>query len=188
MATDNLRQNDMEGRMTLYQLAAEWQRIEDELWESGGELTPELEAEMTETRESLVRKVDGYHSLYRKLGSVKDAASAEIERLMKIKRAADKAQSRLKDRLKWNMDVLGIDMLEGTLCKIGRRKSSRLNVDEDVMLSPYRDRIAALRAALPDYMTVEVGISKKAISDRFKGSDMLPAGCERVQNETIQIR
>ena len=178
----------MEGKMTLYQLAAEWQRIEDELWENGGEFTPELESEMTETKESLARKVDGYNTLYRKFGSVKDAASAEIDRLMKLKRVAENAQKRLKDRLKWNMDVLGIDSLEGSLCKISRRKSTALEVDEEVMLEPYRKRIAALEKSLPDYMTVDINISKKAISDQFKGSDVLPAGCERVQNETIQIR
>ena len=174
--------------MTLYQLASEWQRIEDELWESGGELTPELESEMTETKESLVRKVDGYSALYRKLQSVKDAASAEIDRLMKLKRTADKAQTRLKERLKWNMDVLNIDNLEGTLCKINRRKSSSLNVDEDVMLEPYRAKIGKLISALPPYMDVKVEISKKAISEQFKDTGILPAGCERVQNETIQIR
>lgn len=174
--------------MTLYQLSAEMARIEDELYESGGELTPELESELTETRESLTAKVDGYNSLYRKFGSVASSASAEIERLTKIKRVAEKAQQRVKDRLKWNMDALNIDSLEGSLCKISRRKSSSLNVDEDVMLEPYRKRIAALEKSLPDYMTVDINISKKAISDQFKGSDVLPAGCERVQNETIQIR
>lgn len=174
--------------MTLYQLASEWLRIEDELWESGGDLTPELEAEMTETRESLTAKVDGYNSLYRKFGSVKDAASAEIDRLMKLKRVAENAQKRLKERLKWNMDVLGIDSLEGNLCKISRRKSTSLKVDDDAMLERYQGKIRALGKFLPDYMTVEVKISKKAISDQFKGSDVLPAGCERVLNETIQIR
>lgn len=178
----------MEGKMTLYQLASEWLRIEDELWESGGDLTPELEAEMTETRESLTAKVDGYNSLYRKFGSVKDAASAEIDRLMKLKRVAENAQKRLKERLKWNMDVLGIDSLEGNLCKISRRKSTSLKVDDDAMLERYQGKIRALGKFLPDYMTVEVKISKKAISDQFKGSDVLPAGCERVLNETIQIR
>ena len=178
----------MEGKKTLYQLASEWLRIEDELWESGGDLTPELEAEMTETRESLEAKVDGYNSLYRKFGSVASSASAEIERLTKIKRVAEKAQQRVKDRLKWNMDALNINSLEGSLCKISRRKSTSLKVDDDVMLERYQGKIRALGKFLPDYMTVEVKISKKAISDQFKGSDVLPAGCERVQNETIQIR
>ena len=163
----------MEGKMTLYQLASEWLRIEDELWESGGDLTPELEAEMTETRESLEAKVDGYNSLYRKFGSVASSASAEIERLTKIKKVAEKAQQRVKDRLKWNMDALN---------------STSLKVDDDVMLERYQGKKRALGKFLPDYMTFEVNISKKANSDQFKGSDVLPAGCERVQNETIQIR
>ena len=174
--------------MTLYQLASEWQRIEDELWENGGELTPELESEMTETKESLVRKVDGYSALYRKLQSVKDAASAEIDRLMKLKRTADKAQTRLKEQLKWNMDRLGIDMLEGTLCKISRRKSKSLNVDEEAILFPYRDKIVRLQSVLPPYVVLSANVSKATIKEMYKGTDTLPAGCEEVQNETIQIR
>lgn len=178
----------MEGKMTLYDLTAQMAEIEDALYESGGELTPELEAEMTETRESLMAKVDGYNALYQKLGAMAASAKSEIERLTKIKNTAAKAQDSLKRRLLWNMDVFGIEKLEGRLCKIGRRKSSSLNVEEEVMLEPYQAEIARLRDALPPYMTVRVDISKKAISDEFKGTDVLPAGCERVQNETIQIR
>ena len=56
----------MEGKMTLFGLSAQMAQIEDELYENGGELTPELEKELTETRESLVAKVDGYNALYQK--------------------------------------------------------------------------------------------------------------------------
>lgn len=178
----------MEKGMTLYGLTERMAAIEDELYESGGELTPELESELTETQESLMAKVDNYNALYQKLGAMATSAKSEIERLTKIKRTAEKAQENLKKRLLWNMNVFGLDKLEGKLCKMSRRKSTSLNVEKEVMLEPYMDKIDKLSSSLPSYMTVSVEISKKAISDAFKDTDILPTGCERVQNESLQIR
>ena len=174
--------------LTLYQLTAEMAAIEDELYENGGELTPALESELTETKESLMQKVDNYNALYQKLGAMAASAKSEIERLTKIKRTSEKAQENLKKRLLWNMDVFGLEKLEGKLCKMSIRKSKALNVEEDVMLEPYRAKIDKLSSVLPPYMAVKVEISKKAISEQFKDTDILPAGCERVQNESLQIR
>ena len=178
----------MEGKMTLYELTDRMAAIEDELYENGGELTPELETELTETKESLMAKVDNYNALYQKLGAMAASAKSEIERLTKIKRTAEKAQENLKKRLLWNMNVFGIEKLEGKLCKMSIRKSKALKVEEDIMLEPYKAKIDKLNSVLPPYMAVKVEISKKAISDAFKDTDVLPAGCERVQNESLQIR
>ena len=178
----------MEGKMTLFDLTAQMAAIEDELYESGGELTPELEKEMTETRESLMAKVDGYNALYQKLAATAASAKAESERLKRIQRTAENAQRRLKERLLWNMRQFGLEKLEGRLCKMSIRRSRSLNVDEELMLAPYKDRIGQLDAVLPQYMTVRVDISKAAIKDMYKGTDALPAGCEEVQDESLQIR
>lgn len=178
----------MEKKMTLFDLSAQMAEIEDQLYENGGELTPELEKEMTETQESLMAKVDGYNALYQKLGAVAASAKAEADRLAKIKRTAENAQRRLKERLLWNMRQFGMEKLEGRLCKMSIRKAASLNVDEDLMLSPYRERIDQLNAALPPYITVKVDISKTAIKDMYKGTDALPQGCEEVENESLQIR
>lgn len=174
--------------MTLYQLSAEMARIEDELYESGGELTPELESELTETRESLMAKIDGYNALYQKLGAMAASAKSEIDRLTKIKRTAENAQKSLKERLLYNMHLFGIEKMEGNLCKVSIRKTRSLNVDDGAMLHPYEGKIAALSALLPPYMTVKVDISKPGIKEMYKGTGALPMGCEEVENETIQIR
>lgn len=178
----------MEGKMTLFGLSAQMAQIEDELYENGGELTPELEKELTETRESLVAKVDGYNALYQKLGAMAASAKAEADRLTKIKRTAENAQKRIKERLLWNMDQFGMEKLEGSLCKMSIRKGKSLEVNEDLMLRPYQAMIDQLNGQLPVWMTVKVDISKQVIKDEFKGTDVLPAGCEMVENETLQIR
>lgn len=180
--------DDMETKMTLFDLSAQMARIEDELYEAGGELTPELEREMTETQESLMAKVDGYNALYRKLGAVAASAKSEADRLSKIRKTAENAQKRLKERLLWNMNQFDMDKLEGRLCKMSVRRSKSLNVDEELMLAPYREKIAALNAVLPPYITLSADISKTGIKDMYKGTDTLPQGCEEITSESLQIR
>lgn len=178
----------MEKKMTLYELSAQMAQIEDALYENGGELTPDLDKTWTETKEGLMKKVDGYNAVYRKLGATAAAAKAEIERLTKIRKAAENGQKSLKEHILYNMGAFGLDRLDGELCKMTRRKSSSLKVDEELMLRPYRDMIDQLNGQLPTWITVKADISRQVIKDEFKGTDVLPAGCELVENETLQIR
>ena len=178
----------MEKKMTLFGLSAQMAQIEDELMENEGDLTPELDLARTENRESLAAKADALGAVCRKLAATAAAAKAEIDRLTKIKRAAENGQKRLKENILYCMNVFEYDKLEGELCKMIRCKSSSLKVDEELMLRPYRDMIDRLNGQLPVWITVKADISKQVIKDEFKGTDMLPAGCEMVENESLQIR
>lgn len=190
LTTETMKENscDMDSRMTLFDLTAQMAEIEDALYESGGELTPELEKEMTETRESLLSKVDSYNALYQHLGATAAAAKAEADRLKKIQRTAENAQKRIREHLLGCMKAFGLHKLEGRLCKMGIRKSTALEVDEGLILKPYAERIAAINASLPPYIRVSAEISKTAIRDMYRGTNALPAGCAEVQNESLQIR
>ena len=48
---------------TLFQLTERASQIEEALYETGGEITPEIEALMTETAAELPAKVDNYNAL-----------------------------------------------------------------------------------------------------------------------------
>lgn len=178
----------MEKGMTLYELTAEMAAIEDELYETGGELTPELEQELTETREGLLRKVDGYNALLRKLGAMAASAKTEIDRLTKLKKAAENGQKRVKERLLWNMHEFGLEKLEGSLCRMSIRRSKSLEVDEAAALDPYLGGIEQLQKKLPDWLTVEVKVSKTAIKEACKGMDVLPAGVSEISKESLIVR
>ena len=52
---------------TLFQLTERASQIEEALYETGGEITPEIEALMTETAAELPAKVDNYNALIQKL-------------------------------------------------------------------------------------------------------------------------
>lgn len=178
----------MKERMTLYELTAEMAAIEDELYESGGELTPELEQVLTETEESLSRKVDSYNALVQKLGAMAESAKKEAERLTKLKKTAENAQKRLKERLLWHMNMFGLKKLEGKLCKMSIRSTQALEVDDAAALAPYGRDIERLRKKLPEWITVEVKISKTGLKDAYKDTDILPAGVSEVSRQSLIIR
>jgi hypothetical protein len=86
------------------------------------------------------------------------------------------------------MGTFGIRKIEGDLCSMTRTTSKALEVNEDLLLMKYSDRIAELREALPDYIEVELKVSKTAIKNAFKDSDILPEGCVFVENESLRIK
>ena len=115
---------------TLFQLTERASQIEEALYETGGEITPEIEALMTETAAELPAKVDNYNALIQKLGAMSDNCDKEIKRLQALKRTADNGAKSIKGHLLAAMQTFGFDRLEGNFCKVSRRKSRALSVDE----------------------------------------------------------
>jgi len=71
----------MASSLTIYQLGEAERELMDILYENGGELTPEIEDALTETREGLSLKVEGYNRIIRELTAYSDAAKAEADRI-----------------------------------------------------------------------------------------------------------
>lgn len=175
-------------KRTLFQLSSDMMAIEDALWENGGELTPELEMALQETEQSIAVKTDSYNALIRKFTSQADIIDAEIKRLTALKKTCQNAEKRLKEHICEVMGSFGIDKLEGQFCKISRTKSSKIETNEDMLLSAYAGTIASLNENLPPYITVEPKISKTAIKEFQKAEGILPAGAEIVENWSIRIK
>lgn len=172
---------------TLFQLTQQMQDIEDVLYETGGELTPEIEQEMNDTQEQLTAKVDNYNALLTKLKGQSSVLAAEIKRLTALKKTAENAEKNIKEHILEAMRMFGLTKLEGDYCKMSVRKSKSLTTEDEVILFPFQGDIDALRKKLPDYVTVEVKVSKQLIKDAYPDG-ILPAGCEWQQNESLMIR
>ena len=178
----------MELSTTLFQLSNEMRMIEDALWESGGELTPELEQAMAENAESMAKKVDGYNAVIRSLGSKHDVLDAEIKRLTALKKVAENAQKRIKEHMLDTMNAFGIDKLEGAYCKVGKSRSTKTEVNEEMLLASYQAVINELMETLPPYLSVEIKVNKTALKDYIKAEGVTPAGVEFVENWSLRIR
>lgn len=172
----------------LYELQGTMLQIEYALEENGGELTDELAELLTDTELSIKQKADGYRAVMAKFSDKVDAVDKEIKRLQDIKKTAKNAEKRLKEYILGVMGIYGIKKIEGDLCTMTRTTSKALDVNEELLLSAFNEKIAELQAQLPDYLTIEVKVSKTAIKNKFKDTDLLPAGCAYVENESLRIR
>lgn len=179
----------MEKSLSLYELTAEQQALEDALIENGGELTPELEEMLNANTEALAVKVDGYNKILRKFEGAETAIDAEIKRLTAMKRTAQNSQKSLKAHLLWAMKNAGLEKLEGNLCKASLRHTTSLEVDEEALLGTIAVKVAEWQRTLPSFVTLTAKVSKTAIKDAYpKGVDVLPVGCQYVENESVTIR
>lgn len=176
-------------KRTLFELTSEARAIEDALIENGGELTPELEIAMTDNKEALVAKVESYGMLYRKFKYTVGMVAEEIKRLQAMKKTAENAEKRIKERLEYNMRLNDITVLEGGTTRVSFAKNPpSYEVDEEAMLAPYMFLLDQLAESLPPYIKVEIKVSKDAIKQMYKETGVMPAGAELVQTESIRIK
>lgn len=173
---------------SLYELQGEFLQIENILEENGGEYDEELAQLLTDTALSIQQKVDGYRVVMAKFSDKADAVDKEIKRLQSIKKTAVNAEKRLKEYVLNVMGTYGLKKIEGLFCSMTRTTTKSLDVDEELLLSTYADKIAQLQAELPEYLTIDVKVSKTAIKNKFKDTDILPAGCTYVENDSLRIR
>ena len=172
----------------LYELQGTMYQIEQVLDENGGELTEELAELLTDTELSIRQKADGYRAVMAKFSDKEEAADKEIKRLQSIKKAAKNAKENLKGYILNVMGTYGIKKIEGELCSMTRTTTTSLDVNEEILLAQYAEKIAEFQATLPEFLTVDTKVSKTAIKNKFKDTDVLPAGCNYVENDSLRIR
>lgn len=173
---------------TLFNLTLQMQEIEDALYENGGEFTPEIENALAETKESMMAKVDNYYAILGKFKATQTAAAEEIKNLQRIKKVAENAESRIKDHILEIMGTFGIERLESNLHKMYRRRSEKMETNDDMMLAGYQRQIEELKTMLPEYVTVEVKINKTLLKQYEKETGLLPAGAEKIENFTLTVK
>lgn len=179
----------MEKKMTLYELGERERQLEELLYESGGELTPEIEALMSDNADNMAAKVEGYNRIIREYDAFVNGCDEEIKRLGVKKRQAQNAKDRLKSHILDIMRLFEWSKLNGTDgSRISRSAKKSIEIDEEVFLSRYDIEGAVKRLNLPDYIKLVPKIDKTALNAALKGGAEMPEGAEYVENEFITIR
>lgn len=178
----------MKDSRTLFQLTADMAAIEDLLIENGGELTPEVEAMLTPTQEALAVKADGYNMLLRKLKAEETTCDTEAKYWAAKKKVAANAQKRIREHINDVMAFGGYDRIEGEHCKISRRETQALEVNEEVVLASMQERINELVESLPEFVKVDVSVSKTALKEWMEREHIIPEGVAYVTNSSVTIR
>lgn len=163
-------------KQSLYNIVEEQRYTLSEIENMGGELTPELEEQLTINAHQLESKSIAYLEVIKDREAYVNNAKEEIKRLQGIVKANENIVKRLKDNLLTAVKTFG--SFEAGFVKFGIRKSTSVNVHEDMVNS------------LPkEYKTVKVTESpnKTAIKKALENGIEID-GCELSHNENLTIK
>lgn len=173
---------------TLSDIIESMMETESVLFDNEGEITPELEEFMARDEKDLALKIDGYNAAYREESARAEALKAEIARLLALKKTAENSAKRIKEVLKYNMERLGAERVNGTTCKAYFSSSEAVEIpDESVLFKPYKDSIDDLKKTLPAWMTVEVTIGKKELGTVLKSGTAIK-GASLQKNRSVVLK
>ena len=119
---------------SLYNIAAEYQHLSDQLIESEGELTPELQELLSINKDELEYKGQSYAMVIKGYESDITVINSEIQRLIDLSTRRNKAIERLKNNLKAAMLLYGYDKIETPLVKLSFRKSESVEIINEAQL------------------------------------------------------
>ena len=161
-------------KVTLYQIEQEYINLAETLIENGGELTPELETQLTITKDQLQNKGVCYGMVIKDIEAENDVIDAEIKRLTELKKSRSKAIDRLKDNLSQAMQLFELEEIKTPLIKINFRSSQSVEVDVNLDQKYVKT-------------TVSTAPDKVAIKEAIK-SGVEVTGARLVTNQNIQIK
>lgn len=125
---------------TLYDITQELQALDDLLVENGGDVSdPAVDAIITAWMDKiegdLENKVDGYCAFIREMEARSAARQQEIDRLKALVESDFNAISKLKDRLKAALEVIGRPKVQTkrfavSVCKNGGQQPVEINEDQ----------------------------------------------------------
>ena len=172
---------------TLSEIVESMIDTETAIFNNEGEITPELEAFMASDERDLAAKIDGYNAAYREEAARAEALKAEIARLQALKKTAENSAKRIKDMLRYNMERLGAERVSGNTCKAYFTSSVAVETNEAALLKPYEAALAAARAALPAWVSVDVGILKNELSAELKAGRILE-GAALIRSRSVVLK
>ena len=177
--------NRTEGR-TLSQIIDSMIETDQAIFDADGEITPELEEQLAKNAEDLSRKVDGYNAAYREEDARAKAIGDEIKRLQALKKTAENSSKRIKDLLKYNMERLGVERVQGNTCKAYFSSSSSVQVDEAVLLKPFFNDVAELQSRLPAWLKSTMEVSKTDLKPVLEKEEIAGASISSTRNLVLK--
>lgn len=115
--------------MTLREIAGDVLALEDLLFESGGDDTPEIQEWMAENAANMAGKVDGYGTILREWDGRMALLKEEEKRLAERRMTIERSAARLKGWMCLVMGQLGEKKLEGRMYTASRVRNSARGID-----------------------------------------------------------
>jgi len=164
--------------ITLNEIIRNQLDVEQKLSENSGEITPEIEALISQNETDLVQKTDNIRYFIQKTQSDISFMKNEIDFYQAKIRSLTNLIEWLKSRVIYAMDMKGVN-------KIQTNSKHTLYIRESVIL----DIDKADVENLPDeFVKVTRLIKKQAIKDYHKQTGLLPEGVQLIHNKSLIIK
>lgn len=114
--------------MNIYEITQSLSQLFDEIEESEGEMSQEIEDALEIAQDELERKAEGYYKAIRQYKSEAEACAAEIKRLQALKKARENRVERLKQAVQAAMQAAGQKKLSYSIGSFSLRKTERCEI------------------------------------------------------------
>lgn len=163
--------------------------LDEEIMKNDGEITPAVEALLSQDENDLSRKIDAYGAIIHEYEGKLAVIETEIKRLGKLKSLYDNTRKGIVNLLDYQMKRFGLMELRGKTTRISYRASSSVEYNLEKLIADYEKDITKLRTNMPAYLVVDVSVSKKVLGAVLKTEpDVLPdGGAALVKSKNIQV-
>lgn len=159
---------------TLPEIFKKAMQLENDLIDSGGELSPDLEKAHIEIMTELALKGESYALVVERLGNAQEYYEAKAEKYKKIARGVERTRGFLKNSLKTAMTELGVKELSGPDIKIKLQNSPEaLEIVDEALIPSHMKKVvvspdtALIKASLKQGETVPGASLKQDTHIRF---------------------
>lgn len=162
---------------SLYHLSSELARVNSELIDADGEISPELESQLDSLLPAIAAKAGSCCRWLKNLDGTVDAIDTEIKRLQGRKKALNNLHDRLRDYLKESMEKAELTKYDAGIFTLSLQRN------------PPRVHILQEEAIAPQYKLtkIDVVIDKTLIADSIKAG-IAVNGAELMQSVRLVIK
>ena len=160
---------------SLYQITADQLELFNQIDELEGELTPELEESLKINADNFQEKARGYIWHIKKLEADNVTINEELNRLERIEKRNNKMIDRLKENMKFALEIFGESQKVDTFTLSLRKSKSVEIIDADVVPESFR--------VIKTTETINKTEIKKAIE-----SGLTVPGATIKENNNLQIK
>ncbi len=164
--------------------------LDQEIMESEGVITPTVEALLAQDEHDLENKIDGYGSIIHEYEGKLSIIDTEIKRLNKLKSLYSNTKENIIRVVDFQMKRFDLKELRGKTTRISYRSSASVDYDIVKLTEPFDKDIIALKEKVPNYINIEINVSKKELNAVLKCQpETIPDGGAAIINKkNIQIK
>lgn len=169
----------------LYEATEALNIVGDLLYESEGQVTPEIEELLEQAEGQFAEKAERVALFIRGQQSQAKLIKEEEERLAERRKRYDRSAESLKAYLQRNLEAAGKEKVEGKFISVRIQKNPPAVKGEfsQALLGMLYQKSPAFVAVVPQSYTLD----KNAIKDAFKRGEVLPEGIEIQQSISLRI-